>query len=381
MTYIYVVHGTNDPIDGDNVVFETKADALNYANNYENSVVELVEVDEDGNATGNKIPVKGGNFDESALNSCEGDATWYQVEVSTMDDNGGLVEETYLLAPGFTAQDLADELKISRADNKYKGAIISTPDIASWNTVEQNIDEFRAGAEYVKIDSTEDYTTYEESFDDEPVFVSGEPEKDEIESDSFAEELFSELYKRGEEKKLNEDAKYAGDYKGFSIYKQIGGGYWAQKGYTDDVFDKEFDTMSEIRAAIDELISSRGRSGMRDQFGDDDDLDEKVMRGDTPPVTEQEPTKPSTDVPVVPCKINPVITHSEDEKPLNENTLEEASDIDSILNSFESSLNSVSAKKVEIDADAPVSEALEDNPDDDDDIDRISVEDLVKQFD
>ena len=380
MTYIYVVHGTNDPIDGDNVVFETKADALDYANNYENSVVELVEVDEDGNATGNKIPVKGGNFDEAALNSCEGDATWYQVEVSTMDDNGGLVEETYLLAPGFTAQDLADELKISRADNKYKGAIISTPDIASWNTVEQNIEEFRAGAEYVKIDSTEDYTTYEESFDDEPVFVSGEPEKDEIESDSFAEELFSELYKRGEEKKLNEDAKYAGDYKGFSIYKQIGGGYWAQKGYTDDVFDKEFDTMSEIRAAIDDLISSRGRSGMHDQF-DDDDLDEKVMRGDTPPVTEQEPTKPSTDVPVVPCKINPVITHSEDEKPLNENTLEEASDIDSILNSFESSLNSVSAKKVEIDADAPVSEALEDNPDDDDDIDRISVEDLVKQFD
>lgn len=225
MTYIYVVHGTNDPIDGDNVVFETKADALNYANDYENSVVELVEVDEDGNATGNKIPVKGGNFDEAALNSCEGDATWYQVEVSTMDDQGGLVEETYLLAPGFTAQDLADELKISRADNKYKGAIISTPDIASWNTVEQNIEEFRAGADYVKIDSTEDYTTYEESFDDEPVFVSGEPEKDEIESESFAEELFSELYNRGEEKKLNEDARYAGDYKGFSIYKQIGGGY------------------------------------------------------------------------------------------------------------------------------------------------------------
>ncbi len=380
MTYIYVVHGTNDPIDGDNVVFETKADALDYANDYENSVVELVEVDDDGNATGNKIPVKGGNFDEAALNSCEGDATWYQVEVSTMDDQGGLVEETYLLAPGFTAQDLADELKISRADNKYKGAIISTPDIASWNTVEQNIEDFRAGAEYVKIDSTEDYATYEESFDDEPVFVSGEPEKDEIESESFAEELFAELYNRGEEKKLNEDAKYAGDYKGFSIYKQIGGGYWAQKGYTDDVFNKEFDTMSEIKAAIDELISNRGASDMHDQFGDDD-LDEKVMRGDTPPVTEQEPTKPSTEVPVVPCKINPVITHSEDEKPLNENTLEEASDINSILNAFESSLNSVSAKNVELDAEAPVSEGLEDNPDEDENIDRISVEDLVKQFD
>lgn len=71
-----------------------------------------------------------------------------------------------------------------------------------------------------------------------------------------------------ESKQLNEDARYVGDYKGFSIYKEVGGGYWAQKGYSDDVFDEEFESKADIKKAIDDLINSSGRRGLYDRFGE-----------------------------------------------------------------------------------------------------------------
>ena len=65
-------------------------------------------------------------------------------------------------------------------------------------------------------------------------------------------------------KQLNEDARYVGDYRGFSIYKEVGGGYWAQKGYTDDVFDEEFESKAEIKKAIDDYI----KDGLGDRFNE-----------------------------------------------------------------------------------------------------------------
>lgn len=105
------------------------------------------------------------------------------------------------------------------------------------------------------------------------------PEEDEFEIVTAANESLEES------NQLNEDARYVGDYRGFSIYKEVGGGYWAQKGYSDDVFDEEFESKADIKKAIDDLINSSGRRGLCDRFGesltedtDDDwaDLDDWV---------------------------------------------------------------------------------------------------------
>lgn len=54
---------------------------------------------------------------------------------------------------------------------------------------------------------------------------------------------------------LTESAHYVTDHKGYSIYKDEGGGYWCQRGYTDQCWDKDFDSLSEIKDYINKHYS------------------------------------------------------------------------------------------------------------------------------
>lgn len=56
----------------------------------------------------------------------------------------------------------------------------------------------------------------------------------------------------GSKKALKENANYKGDYKGYSIYKEVCGGWWCQRGYTDQCWDAEFESLSELKKYIDE---------------------------------------------------------------------------------------------------------------------------------
>lgn len=80
--YIYEVRGTNDPIDGDKVVFSNKQEALEYADGYKDAEVYIIELDiDDFNGIPTRVdeiqirgPEVSANLaDPSIPNSCDAD--------------------------------------------------------------------------------------------------------------------------------------------------------------------------------------------------------------------------------------------------------------------------------------------------------------------
>lgn len=359
--YFYEVRGTNDPIDGDHVRFNSKQEALNYADKFSGSTVYMLEYEfsdidpYSGGKLTQELQIRGPEVDAivkdpNIPNSCDAD------NPDNYDENGNF----RMPDPDTWFDQDIDEYLVETADDEEDEFPDAFDDIVDY----LKADEEEAISGYDKaIDKVEDdfvkdqldkIATEEEAHKDyldkvveDPTVEYTEPLEDKDESEA------KDLVDKKADEALTEDAKYAGDYRGFSIYKEVNGGYWAQKGYTDDVFDKEFASKREIQAAIDELIASRGRSGMIDTYGDDDDEYNESLNDESDDIEsesfaeelfsalsatrderafpdgklEQEP--PHKDVPVVKCKVNPAITHSEDEKPLVEGNFWGGNDDDS----------------------------------------------------
>ncbi len=56
--YVYLVHGLNDPVEGDNIQFDTKQEAIQLANENVGATVEIVEI-EGGVPTGFRLQILG----------------------------------------------------------------------------------------------------------------------------------------------------------------------------------------------------------------------------------------------------------------------------------------------------------------------------------
>lgn len=92
-----------------------------------------------------------------------------------------------------------------------------------------------------------------DEYDDRITDVTGPGIEESLNEDTAFELKFEDYNAYGE--KLEEDANYKGEYKGYSIYKDTDGKYWCQRGYTDQCWDMEFDSMSDIKKYIDEHAS------------------------------------------------------------------------------------------------------------------------------
>lgn len=137
--YVYEVRGTNDPIDGDHVRFTTKAEAINY----KDSVI-------------NKYP----------------DAAVYMIsyEFDDEDGNDGV----------FSIPKKLHEIQVSGPE---VDAALTDPNVP--NSCEGDACSFRLPKE-------------QDGLDDDLVEEHGdqvEPDEDDIESESFVEELFSGIAK------------------------------------------------------------------------------------------------------------------------------------------------------------------------------------------
>ena len=116
--YIYEVRGCNDPIDGDIVKFETKVDALQYADLCPNCTVYMVEVDEDPNTgcvrpTGEEIQLRGPKAekvysDPNIPNSCEADVTVFVKD--DLEDDLDEAVEVNMIPEDMTDEELAEKL-------------------------------------------------------------------------------------------------------------------------------------------------------------------------------------------------------------------------------------------------------------------------------
>jgi hypothetical protein len=206
--YIYEVRGTHDPIDGDKVVFTNKQEALDYADNYKEAEVYLVQLEVDDF---NGVPTKTA-----------------EVQIRGPEVSANLADETIPNSCDADNPDCYDE-----AGN------------------------FR-------------YPEYDDDLDDELV--------DNLDAD------FEE-------------------------------GYDDRRGH-DPINRRERVNMEEV--SVDESLE------------DDDDMTDQEFaealynalaakrEEDAFPEGELDMDPPADDVPVVKCKITPLATHSEDEKPLNE---------------------------------------------------------------
>lgn len=245
--YVYEVRGTNDPIDGDHVRFTTKGEAVNYKESvkdkYPEAAVYMISYefdDEDGNDGVFSIPkklheiqVSGPEVDANLAdpdvpNSCEGDACDFRLpkEDDGLDDDlvGAddiedveenlteevdryvkLVNDKFRTNQEFSLNDLKFKFKscavtmrrysekdinfIADFDNHCKviketdnGVLVSVPCY------------YRDQKDRTKISDTPKYIeVWLPKAQTKPITESVDDLDDDIESESFAEELFSAL--------------------------------------------------------------------------------------------------------------------------------------------------------------------------------------------
>ena len=210
--YFYEVRGTNDPIDGDKVRFNSKQEALNYADKFSGSTVYMLEYefsDIDPYAGGKltqEIQIRGPEVDAivndpNIPNSCEAD------NPDNYDENGNFrlpdpdkwFEEDiddYIVEAAEDEEDefpdafddIMDYLKADEEEaiSGYDKAIDKVEDEFVKDQLDKIATEEEAHKDYldkVKEDPTVEYT--------EP--LEDEDESDDIETESFAEELFSAI--------------------------------------------------------------------------------------------------------------------------------------------------------------------------------------------
>lgn len=361
--YVYEVRGTDDPIDGDKVRFRSKDEAMAYYEEkkptYPNAAVYIVEYEFDdfeGADNATSIPeqktvvqiagpgVETITTEDGFPNTCDGD------NPDCYDENGmfrlpksddgldeDLVEE---LKDEDIPTDFEDQMDVLAADEDEA--------IDTYDKVIDKVEDEHVQGELKKIETEEQaHKDYLEKVKEDPTIDYEEPltDEDEVVEENNIDEAWIDdehsprlldvdsiyspeekiavanklkaIYNDPNTKQavIDEIDHFLGDFIDFlkmdgiddidneilaKVYYQVG-----REGFING--DESEDIESESFA--EELFSALS-----------DKRDERAFPDGK---LEQEP--PHEDVPVVKCKVTPAITHSEDEKPIIEDLVEEDS--------------------------------------------------------
>jgi len=272
--FIYEVRGTNDPVDGDRVVFTNREEAEDYASNFGNAEIYMVELELDDD---NGIPTKVNEFqikgpevdaivnDPNIPNSCDADNpdnydAFGNFRYPECDDDFSDIDEGCDDRRGHDPINRRERVSVSESLNKNwndeDGIYVIT--YKRWDDDQTYIDNAETSEEGIEI-----MQKLRADSDVQEAILEFKDESD-IDNPEYIEiDDFSKTYRN---ESLTED---------------------------DDMTDEEF---------VEALYNALSTKREQDAFPEDKlDMD-----------------PPADDVPVVKCKITPLATHSEDEKPLNE---------------------------------------------------------------
>ena len=314
--YIYEVRGTHDPIDGDRVVFTNKQEALDYADNYKEAEVYLVQLEvDDFNGVPTKtaeVQIRGPEVsvnlaDETIPNSCDAD------NPDCYDQDGNFRYPEY---DDDLDDELVDDFEEGYDDRRGHDPINRRERV---NMEEVSVDESlsedakESTDQYVKLvnDSASKYHP-NQAYDLNDI-----------------KHLFKDCdttKKRFSEKEINLIAKFDNHCK--VIRESDKGMLVTVPCYYRDPKDRA--KILDTPKYIEVWAPKSNTKPITESFEDDDDMTDQEFaealynaladkrEQEVFPEDKLDMDPPADDVPVVKCKITPLATHSEDEKPLNE---------------------------------------------------------------
>lgn len=359
--FIYEVRGTNDPVDGDRVVFTNREEAEDYASNFGNAEIYMVELainDDNGIPTKvREFQIKGPEVnaivnDPNIPNSCDADNSDNYDEFGNFrypecDDDFSDIDEgcddrrghdpinrrervNSELTEGFSEKLVRDVLRDAKDEyDRYRRN--EAPETVEYSEpleyfIGQSADSFGVPfnkwyiflPDHISEDDAE-FKAFKRGYQDNGGLVNESLDKNWNDEDG----TYVITYKRwGDNQTYIRNAETSEE--SIEFMQKLRADSNTQEAILEFKDESNVDDPEYIE--IDAFSKTyRGESLTEDDDMTDEEFVEALYnalttkRVEAPfPEDKLDMNPPADDVPVVKCKITPIATHSEDEKPLNE---------------------------------------------------------------